>query len=174
MVPPQDSESSSIAGRVMQSITGAAEAIAAAAIGLIVVLVAYEVVARYAFGAPTVWTQDVCIYLMLFAAFLGMAPAERAGDHIRVDLAVSRLSPQARTWLHLATALGVAAFAAIVAWAGLEAAIQSYTYGRRSLSLLSIPMWIPQASVPLGMGLMALEALRRAWASLQALRGSSR
>lgn len=160
------------ASRVLRALTALAETVAAAAIGIIVVLVAYEVVARYAFGAPTVWTQEVCIYLLLFAAFLGMAPAERAGDHISIDLAVARLPPRMQARLSVANYLAVAAFSALVAWTGLEAVLQSYRYGRHSLSLLAVPIWIPQTCVPLGMALMTLEALRRAWVSARALRGS--
>lgn len=148
---------------MLSRFTVSAEILAAAAVGAIVVLVVYEVVARYVFNAPTLWTQDVCIYLLLWAAFLGLAPAERAGEHIRIDLAINRLKPPARRRLELATCLMVAAFAGLAAWKGLEVALQSYKFGRRSVSLFSVPMWIPQAALPVGAGLLALEALRRAW-----------
>lgn len=149
--------------RVLSRLTVSAEILAAGAVGAIVVLVVYEVVARYVFNAPTLWTQDVCIYLLLWAAFLGLAPAERAGEHIRIDLAINRLKPLARRRLEFATCLIVAAFAGLAAWKGLEVALQSYKFGRRSVSLFSVPMWIPQAALPVGAGLLALEALRRAW-----------
>lgn len=139
-----------------------AELLAACGIGAIAVLVSYEVGLRYLFGSPTLWTQDLCIYLLLWSAFLGLAPAERAGEHIRIDLLVNKLPLRAHRWLQLATCLAVAGFALLVAWSGLEAALQSYKYGRQSLSLFSIPMWIPQACVPVGMSLMAIECLRRA------------
>ena len=161
----------SVMGRALARMTNLAETLAAIAIGIIVVLVTYEVVARYVFNAPTIWTQDVCIYLLLLAAFLGMAPAERAGDHISVDLAVKKLQPGAEASLRAAICIGAAGFFALVAWTGLEASIQSYTYGRRSLSLLSVPMWIPQLCVPIGMTLLTAEALRRAWLSFAEARG---
>ena len=162
----------SVMGRALARLTSLAETLAAIAIGIIVVLVTYEVLARYVFIAPTIWTQDVCIYLLLLAAFLGMAPAERAGDHISVDLAVSKLRPRAQAILRAIICVGAAGFFALVAWTGLEASIQSYTYGRRSLSLLSIPMWIPQLCVPVGMTLLTAEALRRAWLSIAQARGT--
>lgn len=157
--------------RLSDAVTGVAEYAAATATGAIALLVASEVVARYVFGAPTLWSQDLCIYLMLWAAFLGLAPAERAGEHIRVDLMLTKLPPRARHWIEIITYLAVAGFATLVAWTGAEAAMQSYQYGRRSLSLFSVPMWIPQSCVPVGMGLMAIEAVKRAWRARASLRG---
>ncbi len=139
-----------------------AEIAAACAIGVIAVLVSYEVTLRYLFDAPTLWTQDLCIYLLLWAAFLGLAPAERAGEHIRIDLLLKRLPGSAQQGLHIATHLIVGCFFVLVAWTGFEAVIQSYTYGRQSLSLFPVPMWIPQMCVPVGAGLMATECFRRA------------
>src|SRR5687768_336372 len=47
--------------------------------------VVYEVVARYAFNAPTIWAFDVT-YMLYGAMFmLGAAYALRAGAHIRTD-----------------------------------------------------------------------------------------
>ena len=157
--------------RLSNCATSAAEYAAAAAIGVIALLVAYEVAARYVFDAPTLWNQDLCIYLLLWAAFLGLAPAERAGEHIRIDLLFSKLPPRARHWIELLTYLAVAGFALLVAWTGAEAALQSYHFGRRSLSLFSVPMWIPQSCVPVGMALMAIESIKRAWRAGAALGG---
>jgi C4-dicarboxylate transporter, DctQ subunit len=145
------------------TLVSAAELLAALGISAIAVLVAYEVVSRYLFGLPTLWTQDLSIYLLLWAAFLGLAPTERAGEHIRIDLLVKTLPARAQQWLQVGTHLVVACFVLLVAWSGLETALQSYKYGRQSLSLFPVPMWIPQACVPVGMTLMAIECLRRAW-----------
>ena len=47
--------------------------------------VAYEVIARYVFHAPTVWSYDVT-YMLYGALFmLGAAYALHKGAHIRTD-----------------------------------------------------------------------------------------
>lgn len=148
-----------------------AETLAAGAIGAIALLVFYEVALRYLFNSPTLWTQDLCIYLMLWGAFLGLAPAERAGEHIRIDLLLKKLPGRIQHWLGIATHILVGGFSVLVAWSGLDAAIQSYTYGRESLSLFPVPMWIPQMCIPVGMGLMAVECFRRAWCARTELAG---
>lgn len=137
-------------------------------------IVAYEIVARFGFDAPTIWSQEISVYLLLACAFLGFAPTMHAGEHIRIDLLVKRLPWAARHALELAVSLAIAAFAAIVAWGGYQALVHSFSFGRRSLTLLAVPVWIPQLVVPLGMLLVVLVALLRAWRSFSALRGDGR
>ena len=58
--------------------------------------VAYEVVARYVFHAPTVWSYDVT-YMLYGALFmLGAAYALHKGAHIRTDFFWESFSPRTR------------------------------------------------------------------------------
>lgn len=137
----------------------------------ITTLVLYEIGARYLFDAPTIWSQDLSIYLFLWFAFLGLGPTERAGHHIRIDLLYVKLPAAPRRTLEVATYLCVTAFALVAAWYGAEAAMQSLRFGRRALSLFSVPLWIPQLSLAVGMLIMALEAGRR---TIRAFAGNER
>lgn len=141
----------------------------AALILAIFAIVMYEIVARFVFNEPTIWSQEISVYLLVACAFLGMAPTMHAGEHIRVDLLVKRLPAAARDAIALAASLAVAAFAAVAAWGGIEAVAHSFNYGRRSLTLLSVPVWIPQLVVPVGMALLLAVALLRAWEAFGAL-----
>jgi TRAP-type C4-dicarboxylate transport system permease small subunit len=149
-------------------------ALCAAALLAIGAIVAYEVAARYLFNAPTLWSQEISVYLLLACAFLGFAPTMHAGEHIRIDLLSRRFGPRVRSALELATCLAIAAFAAIAAWGGYETVRQSLRYGRRSLTLLAVPLWIPQLVVPLGMLLLLAVVLLRAWQAARELREASR
>jgi TRAP-type mannitol/chloroaromatic compound transport system permease small subunit len=51
----------------------------------LVAAVAYEVIARYAFGAPTIWSFDVTYMLYGTIFMLGAAYALHKGAHIRTD-----------------------------------------------------------------------------------------
>ncbi len=149
-------------------------ALCAAALLAIGAIVAYEVAARYLFNAPTLWSQEISVYLLLLCAFVGFAPTMHAGEHIRIDLLSRRFGARVRSALELATCLAVAAFAAIAAWGGYETVRQSLRYGRRSLTLLAVPLWIPQLVVPLGMLLLLAVVLLRAWQAACALGEASR
>jgi TRAP-type C4-dicarboxylate transport system permease small subunit len=122
----------------------------------------YEIVCRYVFGSPTQWTQDFSIYLMIWCAFLGLMPTDLADQHIRIDVWYTRLSQRSRALLEVVIYIAMAGFAAIATWAGSGLVAQSIRLGRRSLSLISIPMWIPQTAVVVGLGLFFIECIRRA------------
>ena len=51
----------------------------------LVLAVAFEVIARYAFGAPTIWSFDVTYMLYGTIFMLGAAYALHKGAHIRTD-----------------------------------------------------------------------------------------
>jgi TRAP-type C4-dicarboxylate transport system permease small subunit len=145
----------------------------AALILAITAIILYEIVSRFVFDEPTIWGQEIAVYLLLACAFLGLAPTLHAGEHIRIDLVVRRLPPGLRHASEFAACLGIAVFAAIAAWGGCGAVTHAFKFGQRSLTLLSVPVWIPHLVVPAGMLLLLLVALLRAWQALGALRGKA-
>ena len=136
-----------------------AEALCALCLIVLCIIVMYEVVARYVFDAPTIWVQEVAVYLLIAATFVGLAPTQHAGEHIRIDVLTRRLPGRARHRLEIVTLLCIAVFAAVAGWGGWELAQQSLRFGRRSPTLLAVPVWIPQLLLPIGMALLAVGAL---------------
>ena len=65
----------------------------------LVLAVGYEVIARYAFGAPTIWAFDVT-YMTYGALFmLGAAYALHKGAHIRTDFFWEQFSVRKKGWI---------------------------------------------------------------------------
>ena len=60
--------------------------IAAALVIVLVVLMLYDVVLRYAFNAPTIWGNDLNTWLMGASFVLSIAYAMATDSHVRVDL----------------------------------------------------------------------------------------
>lgn len=149
--------------RAWTRIIRSAEFLCIACILAIAAIVMYEVVARFAFDAPTVWVQECAVYLLIALAFLGLAPAQQQGEHIRIDVLLRKLPPRVRFALEVFTCLAIALFAGVATWGGSQMVQQSLRFGRRSLTLLAVPVWIPQLLLPIGMGLLAIGALWTAW-----------
>jgi TRAP-type mannitol/chloroaromatic compound transport system permease small subunit len=64
-------------------------------------IIAYEVVMRYGFGAPTVWAHDTTTALSAVGFLIsGIYTLERRA-HIRISLVYERLSANARRWLDM-------------------------------------------------------------------------
>ncbi len=55
----------------------------------------YEVIARYVFGAPTIWAYELTYLLTGAGWLLGMAYTLSRGAHIRIDVVYLNLSPRA-------------------------------------------------------------------------------
>lgn len=72
--------------RAVDGVSRACGGLAAALLMLLVVLMVYDAVMRYAFSAPTIWAFEVSTYLMgaLFVLAIGYALERDA--HVRVDL----------------------------------------------------------------------------------------
>jgi TRAP-type mannitol/chloroaromatic compound transport system permease small subunit len=65
----------------------------------LVLVVSYEVIARYAFRAPTIWSFDLT-YMLYGAVFmLGSAYALHKGAHIRTDFLFEKWSIRTRGWI---------------------------------------------------------------------------
>ena len=63
---------------------------------LLIASMLYEVVARYVFGAPTLWAFDIA-YMSTGALFvLGAAQTLREDAHVRIDVLSSRFPPRLR------------------------------------------------------------------------------
>ena len=123
--------------------------------------VAWEVVARYFFDAPTSWAYET-IYALYAALFmLGAAYALRVGAHIRTDFLWEKWP--ARTRAAIDSIAYLACFfpgMALFLVAGLEATWSSYAIGERSADTAWFPpLWPLKALVPASAALLLLQGV---------------
>src|SRR5262245_29838319 len=123
--------------------------------------VACEVVARYAFDAPTRWAYET-IYTLCAALFmLGAAYALRVGAHVRTDFLWEKWPPRVRATIEIVGYLacffpGMALFLI----AGLEATWISYLTDERSADTSWFPpLWPLKALVPASAALLLLQGV---------------
>ena len=73
----------------------------------LVLAVSYEVIARYAFNAPTIWSFDVTYMLYGTIFMLGSAFALHKGAHIRTDFFYERWSVKTKGWVDSVSYIGL-------------------------------------------------------------------
>jgi TRAP-type mannitol/chloroaromatic compound transport system permease small subunit len=136
----------------------------------LVVAVAWEVVARYVFAAPTLWSFDLT-YMLYGAMFmLGAAYALRIGAHIRTDFFWERWSWRTRGIIDSVAYLvfffpGIALFL----WVGWNEAWYAFEIGETSEQTPWRPLlWPLKATVPLAAGLLLLQGISELAKSLHA------
>ena len=134
--------------------------------------VAWEVVARYVFDAPTRWAYEA-IYMLYAALFmLGAAYGLRVGAHVRTDFLWQRWRPRTRA------AIEIVAYVALFfpgmllfLFSGLEFTWDSWRANERSADSSWLPpLWPLKALVPLSSLLLMVQGFSELLKSLHAWR----
>lgn len=99
---------------------------------------------------------EFAAYLLAAGCFLGLAGALRAGAHVRVSLLIGRLAPAPRRVCEVATGALATLVTGYFCWRAGIMAHESWSFGDRSYGLVSIPMWLPQAPMVAGLGMLTL------------------
>jgi tripartite ATP-independent transporter DctM subunit len=144
----------------VDKISGLAGFTAAIALAVMTAIVCYEVTSRFVFNAPTTWVTEVGTYLFVAIVFLGLAEAQRANAHIKVEVLVDRLSPDARRFLELVGLWLGLLFIVVTAWQTARFTFLEYVHDARDWGLLGTPQWIPQVPMTIGYMLFAVAILR--------------
>lgn len=116
--------------------------------------ITWAVVGRGLFGMNTIWELEASVYLLIYAAFLGLAYSDRAGSQIAIGMLRERLVGRARR-IHrtVLDAIALALFG-LLFWSSLEMLLNAWHTGWRSISLWGPPLWIPYLAMPVGTAIM--------------------
>ena len=124
-----------------------------------------EALSRSVLSSSYFWAEESVRYLMLWAYFMTIGCAGRAGRMIRTELLIERLPDGLRRALNVTTtALGLL-FAGILLYASVPQVLRYRSIGMMTESNLDLPMWVLFLAMPLGaivMGLYYVGALRDA------------
>lgn len=112
------------------------------------------------------WGDEVQVYLVVWAVCLSFAAVTAADRHVRADLFVGMMPVPVQRALGLfGDVLGLV-MAGILFWLAVLVTHESWDFGDVSTTTLRFPLWIYQAALPIGMGLMAFTYLMRVLARL--------
>ena len=130
----------------------------------------YEVVARYACNAPTIWASELSA--MLFGVFilLGGADTLRQGGHVNMDILYGRLSPKGRAVVDIITFTLFLTFIGVLLWKGWETAWRSLKLLEHDSTEWGPPLYPFKLMLPLGALLLLLQGLAKLVRDIQVLR----
>jgi len=130
----------------------------------------YEVVVRYAFNAPTVWSTEIVVMLAGTLYIIGGAYTQYLRGHISVDTLFDYMSPRWRMITRVVVHFPVfCLYVGVLLWAGTEFAWDSVTDNERSGSLWNPIIWPYKLVVPLGALLVLLQGTAQFIRDLRAL-----
>ncbi|EKF42125.1 TRAP-type dicarboxylat transporter small permease [Nitratireductor indicus C115] len=136
--------------------------LAAAIIFAVVPMLLYEVVARYAFDAPTVWAMEAST-LVFGPHFLLAGPyLLHLRGHVAVDIFSEKAQGPTRRALDVFACLVIAVFAGVFAVVSWPLAVNAYALGETSFSAWNPPIWWLKFIVPFSFAMLFLQALAEA------------
>ena len=131
------------------------------------VMLTYEVVARYFFNAPTIWAAELSQMCLIWACPIAMGWALTHRRHIRVTAITAQLPPRGRQAAEILSLTVVFVFSVVVLIYGFDIFHDSFVRGRTTGTMMDMPAWMPEASVPAGFALLALSCLACLWRAVQ-------
>ncbi|HEY8555594.1 MAG TPA: TRAP transporter small permease [Burkholderiales bacterium] len=132
---------------------------AALLIAAAVVVVCHMVFVRYVLNEHTIWQTDFTTYSLIAATFIGSPYVLMTRGHVNVDVLPIYAGRRVRWWLAFATYLLTFLFAAVLTVLAYQFWHEAYTNNWVSNTMWRARLWIPYASMPLGLGLLALQCV---------------
>ena len=106
--------------------------------------------------------DDFASWCMAAMAFLGLAHTFKRGEMIRVGLLLERLHGPSRRIAELVALTIAAAFIAYFTWQAGRLAYDSWRFFDMSTGVISVPLWIPQLGMVIGLAVLLL-AIAEEW-----------
>lgn len=144
-------------GRLMHACGG----LAAAIIGLVVVLVVWDVVARNLGARSLPWIVEITEYALPLATFLAAPWLMHRYEHVRLDLLSNTLSPRNLARIERFAAAACLVVSVAIVWYSIAVIVDTRRIGALVIKSLVFPEWWVFLPVPICFALLAIECARR-------------
>ncbi len=122
-------------------------------------MIVYEVVARYVFLSPTSWSEEMSRFFQIWATYLAAAAILRQRKLIAIDVFYLKMPRSLQMLCDLLSLAIIGIFSAVACYHGTDIVVDSIRIGRSSSGMLAVPLWLTEIAIPLGFGLLLLQAL---------------
>ncbi|MCE0494890.1 TRAP transporter small permease [Vibrio salinus] len=129
--------------------------VSAVLLGLMALLVFYQVITRFVFDAPSTWSEITARIMMVWMVYITMGCVFREGSMITIGFFVDLLPNALGLWVKRMVTLSIILFLMILIWYGWEMAIRVKS---QNVSMVNISAFWLYISIPVG-ALFSLPAL---------------
>lgn len=143
----------------VRSVSMLCGAIAAGLIALAVIVVCQMVLVRYVLNGTTIWQTDFVTYSLIGATFIGSSYVLMTHGHVNVDILPHYLGPKGKRALAIFGLLMVLLFAAVTTVLTFQFWKEAYDQRWVSDTMWRARLWIPYASMPIGLALLTLQCV---------------
>ena len=123
-------------GRLLGILARLLEMLVVAIVAALVADVLWGVVSRFLLGAPSRWTEELAVFLLIWLSLLGAAVGFRRQQHLGVDYLVKKLDPGSAQVLHIVSLVVVTLFAgSVMVFGGSVLVTETLAAGQRTPAL---------------------------------------
>lgn len=119
--------------------------------GVIAVVIPYEVIGRYVFEKMTIWSGEVSTYSLVWASMLGGAVGLKKGYQVSMTSVVESVPPAVANALKFVALICALFFFAVMFGYGLYQTVYNWKQTSPAIGLI---MSFPYAALPLGFFIM--------------------
>jgi len=122
-----------------------------------VLIVCEMVFIRYVLNENTIWQTDFVTYSLVGATFIGSPYVLLTRGHVNVDVLPLYLGPKPRFYLALVSIVLSMAFCLVMTGLTLQFWKEAWDNSWVSDTMWRARLWIPYATMPIGLGLLSLQ-----------------
>ncbi len=119
----------------------------------------FEVICRYVFNAPTMWTYEITAYMMLAAIFLAASYTLEKNTHVKVELITQHLKGMTKYVVLILSSIIGAVFCLCLFVVTANLTLSVFKLESTSMSLLHIPLFPIYIFMPIGSLLLFLQSI---------------
>jgi TRAP-type mannitol/chloroaromatic compound transport system permease small subunit len=125
----------------------------------IIAITTYEVVARYAFNAPTNWAWP--INKQIFGVFVMVAGSYALihRSHIRIEMLYDKFSPFMKRVIHWFTLFAALSFLGSLLWKSSSMGIDAWHDKEKMVGVFKLPLYPLKIAIPIGTALFIAACL---------------
>ena len=149
------------------------EAMVALFMGVLVLDVLWQVLARAFPGIPSFWTEELATVLLIWVSLLGACVAFERKGHLGIDFVVEKLPERGRRAAAILVQVFIGMFAGSLIYGGIEV-VRVVLIAKQPLPALGIDMGYVYLALPISGFLILLTTLEELIEEVAALRALSR
>ena len=127
--------------------------------GVMMTLLFIQVVSRYLLGHSITWTEEISIILFILSVYIGAFGGTRRGQHLKIELLTSALSPKGQTVCQILSDIAFVVINCFLCVGSYSVVSNLHHYGMET-AIVHLPMWIPYAIIPLSLVLISVRLLQ--------------
>ena len=131
------------------------------AIYIMFVCILFEVFSRYALNKPTIWANELSVYLFGALGVLAGAFVLTQDQHIRIDILYSRYSPRTKAIVNCITVIFIIFWACLIIYYGWPVFLKTFMRNELSITAWRAPLWPIRLMIPVGGILLIVAAVSK-------------